>query len=310
MTTGHVPVMLSEVLGCLQPKDHEIYVDATFGGGGYTRAFLEAAACQVIAFDRDPDAVVRAQTLKQAFGERLTIVQSPFGDIDNVLAKMGIHQVNGVVFDIGVSSFQIDTAERGFSLRYDGPLDMRMDPSQGVSARDVVNTFPEEEIANILYQFGDERKSRPIARAIVRMRDEKAFDTTFELANIVKKVVRQTSAEHPATRTFQALRIFVNDELGELKRGLESAKSVLAPGGRLVVVTFHSLEDRLVKEFLTPAKPQGSSRYMPEARVDTVASPFRLLHKKPLAPTKEEILQNPRARSAKLRAAYFEGGLE
>jgi 16S rRNA (cytosine1402-N4)-methyltransferase len=305
--TGHVPVMLQEVLTYLHPQDTEIYIDATFGGGGYTRAFLEAAACQVIAFDRDPDAVIRAKALQAHFGERLIIIEAPFSEMTTQLALRGIHKVHGIVFDLGVSSVQIDQPERGFSLRFDGPLNMRMDADpQKVTAHTVVNQFDEQEIADILYRYGDERKSRRIAKAIVMARHEQAIETTLQLADLVKSVMpARGQPEHPATRTFQAIRIFINDELGELERALTSATQILTPGGRLVVVTFHSLEDSIIKEFLHPKATSQNSRYLPF--VAPKQSAFDRLMKKPLTPSLEEIQRNPRARSAKLRAAIFKG---
>ena len=307
MATDHIPVMLQEVLTYLHPQDYEIYIDATFGSGGYTRAFLEAAACQVIAFDRDPEAILRAKDLQARFGKRLTIIEAPFSEIATQLSARGIHKVNGIVFDLGVSSPQIDEPERGFSLRFEGPLHMRMDAdATQLTAHAVVNQFSEQDIADILYRYGDERKSRRIAKAIVAARGNQEIATTLQLADLVKSVMpAHGQVEHPATRTFQALRIFVNDELGEFERALAVTPQILSPGGRLLVVTFHSLEDRLIKEFLHPQVTLRNSRYLPYAAHKEPL--FENLMKKPLTPSKQEIHHNPRARSAKLRAAVFKG---
>jgi len=307
MATDHIPVMLQEVLTYLHPQDYEIYIDATFGSGGYTRAFLEAAACQVIAFDRDPAAILHAKDLQARFGERLTIVEAPFSEMATQLAARGIHKVNGIVFDLGVSSPQIDEPARGFSLRFEGPLQMRMDAdATQLTAHAVVNQFSEQDIADILYRYGDERKARRIAKAIVGVRRSQEIATTLQLADLVKSVMpAHGQVEHPATRTFQALRIFVNDELGEFERALAVTPQILSPGGRLLVVTFHSLEDRLIKEFLHPQVTLQNSRYLPY--VAHKEPLFENLMKKPLTPSKQEIHHNPRARSAKLRAAVFKG---
>lgn len=301
----HIPVMLKEMLTALKPCDGETYVDATFGGGGYSRAILEIALCQVIAFDRDPDAVKRAETME--YEGRFRIIQAPFSEMRDYLHNIGVYKVHGIVFDLGVSSFHIDEPERGFSLRFDGPLDMRMDPNPtNISAHTVINQFQERDIADILFQYGDERWSRRIAKAIVIARKEKSIDTTLQLAELVRSVIKGWHfAEHPATRTFQALRIFVNNELQELEKALSSTLSLLERGGRLIVVTFHSLEDRIVKNFLKVRK-DTSGRYEPPT-VSEVPSPFVNLYKKPLSPSADEIQRNPRARSAKLRAAIFEG---
>lgn len=297
---GHLPVMLAEVLAMLSPKDGEHYVDGTFGGGGYTRAILEAADCRVLGIDRDPDAIARGQELVRRFAGRLTLVH---GEFSNLAGYLGGAPADGVVLDLGVSSFQFDEPERGFSFRENGPLDMRMS-RQGESAADFVNTADEKTLADVIYRLGEERNSRRIARAIVAKRPIAA---TGELADIVKEAQGPAAARlaiHPATRTFQALRIHVNDELGELERGLDAAAGALAPQGRLVVVSFHSLEDRIVKRFLTAratTAPLGS-RHAPVAPRDQPAA-FRLLTKSPLMPGDIEIEGNPRARSARLRAA-------
>ncbi|MBS7545126.1 16S rRNA (cytosine(1402)-N(4))-methyltransferase RsmH [Ancylobacter oerskovii] len=298
----HIPVLLAEVLAHLSPKDGEVHVDGTFGAGGYSRAILDAADCRVIAIDRDPTAVAASAPLVLAYPGRLAVTQDRFGNLDQVAAMLGAPQVDGVVLDIGVSSMQLDEGERGFSFRRDGPLDMRMS-GEGPSAADYVARLPEAELANLIYRFGEERQSRGIARAIVRAREEAPIVRTLQLADIIAKVVRSKPHEpHPATRSFQALRIAVNDELGELARALAAAERVLKPGGRLVVVTFHSLEDRIVKNFLNArAKPAAGSRHLPA--VESLPPSFRLVARGAVEPTEAESRANPRARSAKLRAA-------
>jgi len=297
----HFPVMLPEVLSVLAPKDGEVYVDGTFGAGGYTRAFLESANCTVIAIDRDPAAVARADAMKAEFGERLIFVSGRFGDALELVNAAGFKQVDGFVLDVGVSSMQFDEAQRGFSFRFDAPLDMRMDTSSGETAADIVNTYDEEDLANLIYKYGEERKSRYIARAIV---EKRPIETTLQLADIIRAVVFKSPKDKidPATRTFQALRIAVNDELGELQRGLSAAQELLKDGGRLVVVSFHSLEDGIVKSFLyeRSGKTPNVSKYLPAAA--SVAAPsFILSPKKPLDPSESEISQNARSRSARLR---------
>lgn len=298
--TGHAPVMLAEVVAALAPEPGDVIVDATFGGGGYTRAILAAADCQVIAVDRDPDAVARAQALA-AESSRLSISPGPFGD----MAERIEGPVRGVVFDFGVSSFQLDEAERGFSFRFDAPLDMRMGKA-GPSAADAVNGLSEAALADVIFHYGEEPGARRVARAIVDRRKDARIDTTGALADIVERALggRRGAKLHPATRAFQALRILVNDELGEIARGLAAAESLLGEGGRLVTVAFHSLEDRLVKRFLAArsgAEPSGS-RFAP--RAEPVRPPsFRLKNKSALAPLEAEAQANPRARSAKLRSA-------
>lgn len=298
--SGHVPVLLAEVLEALSPRDGGRYVDGTFGGGGYTRAILEAADCTVIALDRDPDAIARGQDMVAAYKGRLTLHEGNFSDMEEIA---GVASSDGVVLDLGVSSFQIDQAERGFSFREDGPLDMRMSAS-GPSAADFVNTAGEKEIADVIYRLGEERHSRRIARAIVAARP---LTTTRALAEVVARALGPGALRqpiHPATRTFQAIRIHVNDELGELERGLVAAERVLKAGGRLAVVAFHSLEDRIVKHFLTEqsgASPKGS-RHAP-AETSAVQPAFTLVWSRARMPSPEEMERNPRARSARIRAA-------
>jgi S-adenosyl-methyltransferase MraW len=300
---SHVPVMLAEVLASLNLHDGGHYVDGTFGGGGYSRAILEACDCRVLGIDRDPEAIARGQALVAAYPGRLTLMHGAFSDMDSLLAESGEAVTNGVVLDLGVSSFQFDEPDRGFSFRADGPLDMRM-AAEGMSAADFLNTADEREIADVLVRYGEERQARRIARAVVKARP---LSRTLELADLVSDVLGPAAQRlpiHPATRTFQALRIHVNDELGELTRALEAATEILAPEGRLVVVSFHSLEDRIVKRFLTERgkeTPQPS-RHAPQTTI-TNKPQYRLVSSKPLTPGEAEIHANPRARSAKLRAA-------
>jgi 16S rRNA (cytosine1402-N4)-methyltransferase len=290
--------MLGEVLEELSPRDGARYIDGTFGGGGYARAILEAADCRVLGIDRDPDAITRGQALVAQFGGRLTLVHGHFSQMD-VLSQ---ESADGVVLDLGVSSFQFDEPARGFSFRADGPLDMRMS-LEGESAADFVNTADEKAIAAIIARYGEESRARAVARAIVAARP---VTTTAELADIVSRALGPRAlryAIHPATRTFQALRIHVNDELGELERGLEAATRVLADRGRLVVVSFHSLEDRIVKQFLNAhsAAAPRTSRHAPEVPREHAA--YRLLTTRPRMPDAAEVERNARARSARLRAA-------
>ncbi len=302
--------MLAEVLESLRPVDDAVYLDATFGGGGYASAILTGARCTLWAIDRDPHAIARgvamAAALRAADGlDRLHLVQGGFGDMLSLLAERGVDALDGVVLDLGVSSFQIDQAERGFSFRNDGPLDMRMS-LDGPSAADLVNTLPEAELADVLYQFGEERLSRRIARAVVAERLQAPIETTLQLASIIRRVVPQEkSGLDPATRSFQALRIRVNDELGQIEDGLAQAARLLRPGGRLVVVSFHSLEDRIVKRFMVEAagRTPAPSRHDPGG-LGRPAAPaaFRLVANRARRPGDAECRINPRARSAKLRA--------
>ena len=299
MAQKHIPVMLKEVLNSLAPADGKVYVDATFGNGGYTEAILNAADCKVIAIDRDPNVRERADEIKAKYGKRFEFLSGCFGNID----KLVKHSVDGIVFDIGVSSMQLDQAERGFSYAKDADLDMRMS-CEGISAFDLVNKVSEKELADILYQYGEEKKSRQIASKIVAERQKSPIKTTRQLAEIVYQVIHKKPAQpDPATRTFQALRIAVNDELGELERGLNNGLAVLRDGGKMVVVTFHSLEDRIVKKFFNEkaGKKTHVSRYMPEVPEDNKYELYQ--PSKAILPTKEEIAFNSRAHSAKLRYA-------
>jgi 16S rRNA (cytosine1402-N4)-methyltransferase len=301
----HIPVLLNEVVTALAPRDGGVYIDGTFGAGGYTTALLEAANCKVWAIDRDPDALARGAALVARFPDRLQLIAGRFGDMAKLLAEHGVRNVDGIALDIGVSSMQIDDRARGFSFLRDGPLDMRMERS-GRSAADVVNTLPEKELAEIILTFGEEKHARSVARAIVAARAERPFSRTLHLADVIRaKVRRANDGIDPATRTFQGLRIYVNDELGELERGLRSAEFLLGPGGRLAVVSFHSLEDRIVKTFVRTRSADAArpSRHMPASAMKGPAPTFNLISRKPITPTDEEIGRNPRARSARLRVA-------
>jgi 16S rRNA (cytosine1402-N4)-methyltransferase len=298
----HIPVLGREAVEMLAPRDGGIYVDATFGAGGYSRAILDAADTRVIGIDRDRTAISGGFDLVDRSSGRLTLVEDKFSNLAEVCAAQGASRVDGVVMDVGVSSMQLDEAGRGFSFRLDGPLDMRMG-QKGPTAADVVARASEADLANIIYIFGEERHSRAVARAIVAARKEAPIATTRALAEIVAKVVWAKPGEiHPATRTFQGLRIFVNQELDELHLALIAAERVLKPGGRLIVVSFHSLEDRMVKNFFSErGKAGGGSRHLPE--LAKAAPSFRVLTRRPVTAGDDEISANPRARSAKLRAA-------
>ncbi|WP_309085278.1 16S rRNA (cytosine(1402)-N(4))-methyltransferase RsmH [Chelativorans sp.] len=293
----HIPVLLAEVVAALEPAPEKRILDGTFGAGGYTRALLEAGA-DVIAIDRDPDAIAAGRALVEEFPGRLRLEHGRFSEMERIAGE----PLDGVVLDVGVSSMQLDEAERGFSFRKDGPLDMRMG-RHGISAADIVNRFKAGELARIFGLLGEERHAGRIARAIEKRRAEKPFETTGDLSAIVERVLGQKRPDqiHPATRAFQGLRIFVNDELGELARALFAAERILKPGGVLAVVTFHSLEDRIVKRFLAARSgPQAQSRHLPEA---AAAQPGFDKPMKPVAPGEAETAANPRARSAHLRAA-------
>src|SRR4051812_31831609 len=299
----HVPVMLAEVLEALAPRDGGIYIDGTFGAGGYTRAILEAGETKVVAIDRDPSAVSAGYALVSAMKGRLTVFEDRFANLDAVAASLGHASVDGVVLDVGVSSMQLDQGERGFSFRQDGPLDMRMG-AEGPTAADLVNTLPEAELSRLFWVYGEEKRASALARAIVADRVAEPFLRTRQLADLCTRVVRSRPGEiHAATRAFQALRIAVNGELEELAGALLASERILGAGGCLVVVSFHSLEDRIVKTFLTDRsrRSQGGSRHLPTLAVPEAT--FDLVTKGALAATPEESARNPRARSAKLRAA-------
>jgi 16S rRNA (cytosine1402-N4)-methyltransferase len=297
--------LLSEVLTALKPKSGDIIIDGTLGAGGYSKAILSAADCRVLAIDRDPKAFAGAEELVSDFPGRFDAVLGRYSEMESLAAANGIDAVDGVVLDIGVSSMQLDQPERGFSFAKDGPLDMRMG-AEGLSAADIVNSFDEAQIAEILFLFGEERRSRAIAKAIVKARSAGAITWTSQLAEIVSGVLGRArdDAKHPATRTFQALRLYVNAELEELAGGLSAAERVLAPGGRLVVVTFHSLEDRIVKRFFTRCAmpPKKGSRHLPHLEQKEFLPSFQLLNRRPVEPSEDEVRSNPRARSARLRA--------
>jgi len=297
MSAPHVSVLLDQVIDALEPAPGKLIVDGTFGAGGYSRAFLEAGA-QVTGFDRDPS----ARRFAEGLGERFRLIEGRFSEMD---AELGEACVDGVALDLGVSSMQLDEADRGFSFMRDGPLDMRMG-AEGPTAADLVNTAEPSDLARMLWVYGEERQSRRIAAAIARRRVEQPFTRTLEFAEFVERVLggRRGAKVHPATRTFQGLRIAVNEELAELETGLAAAERALKPGGRLAVVTFHSLEDRIVKAFLTAraGKTPGGSRHAPPVQAGAPPS-FELLFNGARAPSDVELHENPRARSAKLRAA-------
>lgn len=299
----HVPVLLRPLLKAVAPVSG-VWLDGTFGAGGYSRGLLAAGADKVIGVDRDPLAFQMAASWRGEYGDRLELVEGTFSELDAYAAEIAPDGLDGVVLDLGVSSMQLDQAERGFSFMSNGPLDMRMS-QDGLSAADIVNEADEGDIADILYQYGEERASRRIARAIVDTRKVTPFETTRQLVSVVERCLPRPKPgqSHPATRTFQALRIAVNDEFGQLAAGLEAAERALKPGGRLAVVTFHSLEDRVVKRFLRERSGSagGGSRYAPEQTVDAAA--FDVLTRKAVGPDDQELAENPRSRSAMLRVA-------
>ena len=304
MSGGHIPVMLDQVLAALAPRDGGIYLDGTFGGGGYASAILERADCTLWAIDRDPDALERGAGLVARFPGRLHLLHGRFGEMVALLDRAGVTALDGVVLDLGVSSFQIDDPVRGFSFRLDGPLDMRMG-KHGTSAADLVNTLPERALADVLYELGEERASRRIAHAIVAARQDARIETTGHLAAIIRSVLPpDRSGNHPATRSFQALRIKVNDELRQIEDALSQAAGLLSPGGRLVVVAFHSLEDRIVKRFMGQAAGRAGapSRHDPAGLMTREKADFRLLTTRAMRPEAIETNHNPRSRSARLRA--------
>ncbi|TCT13494.1 16S rRNA (cytosine1402-N4)-methyltransferase [Tepidamorphus gemmatus] len=298
----HVPVLLAEALEALAPRDGGVYVDGTFGAGGYSRAILAAADCRVVAIDRDPAAIAAGAAAVAQHADRLILVEGRFSRLDEIAVSAGFDAVDGVALDVGVSSMQLDEAQRGFSFTRDGPLDMRMG-GDGPSAADIVNSMDEADLARLIFVLGEERRSRAVARAIGRARSTRPIETTGELAEIVARAVGPSrDGRNPATRTFQALRIYVNGELSELAEGLFAAERILRAGGRLVVVTFHSLEDRIVKRFLADrAQATRPSRYMPD--LPSAPPTFRLITRGAVTPGEAETEVNRRARSARLRAA-------
>ena len=308
--TRHIPVMLSEVLAALAPKDGDVIVDGTFGAGGYAKAILDAADCKLIAIDRDAEAFRLGGELSEHYPGRLIAMLGRYSEMESLAESEGFSAIDGVTLDLGVSSMQLDQAERGFSFAHDGPLDMRMGP-EGPTAADLVNSLGEKELADIIYVFGEERRSRAIAKAIVARRAEAPITRTGELADIVVGVLgrKRDETKHPATRTFQAFRLYLNAELDELAKGLSAAERLLKVGGRLVVVTFHSLEDRIAKRFFASRSAPGpkGSRHLPDQVGETFAPSFQLLNRRPLEPGNDEIRRNPRARSARLRAGERTG---
>jgi len=302
----HRPVMLAEVLKMLAPRDGGVYVDGTFGAGGYARGLLEAAGCQVVGIDRDPAAIAGGEVLRARFPKRLHLIKGLYSEMETIVRGAGFAGADGVTLDLGVSSMQLDEAARGFSFLRDGPLDMRMSQS-GPTAAELVNALNEAELARILAEYGEERRARAIARAIVRERAKRSLETTFDLVAVVESVLgraRPGERIHPATRTFQALRLAVNEELAQVEAGLAAAERLLVTGGRLAVVSFHSLEDRIVKRFIQArSRPAPNpSRHAPPAAAGAETS-FIDLTKGGLTPGEAEIAANPRARSARLRAA-------
>lgn len=293
MTETHIPVLLQEMLHTLAPQDGCTYIDATFGGGGYTDAILNTANCKVIAIDRDPDAQKRALPFENKYKDRFQFISGTFSELDTLLPKDSL--CDGIVFDFGMSSFQLDEADRGFSFRLNGPLDMRMSKDFGLTAADVVNTYSAEELAEIIWFYGDEKKSRIIARAIVEQRKIKPFETTIELAQLVRKFVKRHDGLDPATLTFQALRIFVNNELIEIDTVLKKTLSHLSAGGKVVAVSFHALEDRLIKNWIRSD----------HSALQHSGYTLKALFSKPICPSDEEVRKNPRSRSAKLRAVQL-----
>jgi 16S rRNA (cytosine1402-N4)-methyltransferase len=294
--------MLQEVLNYIVPRDNETYLDCTFGGGGYSKALLDAANCNLYAIDCDPDAGPRALALQEQYQNRFKFILERFGNLEH----LGINRLDAIIFDLGVSSMQLDQGDRGFSFMQDAELDMRMSKS-GETAGDFINRAAEEELADVIFHFGGERCARKIAKAIVAIRKNKPITRTLDFANIVRRIVgySKNSKIDPATRTFQAIRIKVNNELGELQTALEAAEKILALNGRLVIVTFHSLEDKIVKEFMMKksGKVSGVSRHMPLPELKNNEISLEIITKKAMSPSEQEVRNNPRARSAKLRAA-------
>ena len=293
--------MLPEVLSSLAMQVGEVCVDGTFGNGGYSEAILKSADCRVIGLDRDPNVSSRADVLTNEWGDTFRLIQTPFSKLD----ELGLEPVDAVVLDIGVSSMQLDQAERGFSFMREGPLDMRMEQGGGPTARDAVLHLSADELTRVFQVYGEEKRARHVANCILSAREQGDITTTADLADVLEKALGRRGKTHPATRVFQALRIFVNDELGELYQGLCAAEHLLKPGGRLVVVTFHSLEDRIVKTFLRrrAGEVQGGSRYAPEVKNTGPAASFVLPQRSVTKPSKTEIEENARSRSAKLRVA-------
>lgn len=298
----HTSVLLEEVTHCLAPGPGKLFLDGTLGGGGHSEQLLQSGA-KVIGLDQDPAALSFARARLSEYSENFGAIQGNFRDFGEILETIGIRGLDGVLLDLGISSKQVDDADRGFAFSKDGPLDMRMNPEGETTAEDIVNSFDEEELARIFYQYGEERASRRVAKVIVEARDKEAITTTMQLANLVSKVIPNKGKKHPATRVFQALRIAVNDELRSLETALTEVPKWLRPGGRLVVISFHSLEDRIVKSYLKRSSMKMMDRpEWPEPR-ENPDYHFKLILQKGLVPSKEEIEINPRARSARLRVA-------
>ena len=303
-TLEHTPVLLNEVIRTINPQSGKLYFDATFGWGGYTKKLLDSCACEVIAIDQDPKVKSRAKEFKREYGTRFNFIESKFSEICSVLKKLNTKKVDGFMFDIGVSSMQLDNPQRGFSFNKKGPLDMRMGTSE-LTAEEFINSVPEDELADIIYNYGDERKSRRIAKLIVEHRKINPIKTTLHLADIILKAKpkKNNHKKHPATKTFQAIRIYLNDEFNELFAGLTNAEQALSEDGKICVVTFHSLEDKIVKNYFykSSGKDYSSYKNLPVETNDSEAS--LIPGKKAIKPSKEEIETNIRARSAKLRYA-------
>lgn len=301
---SHNPVLLQEMLDYLQPKDGGFYIDGTFGAGGYSQAILAQANCELAAIDQDPSAHKFADILKLAHSQKFNFIAGNFANMLEIMAQHNLPRANGIVLDLGVSSMQLDQADRGFSFMYDGPLDMRMNQS-GMSASELVNQAGEEELADIIYKYGEERASRRIAKRIIEERTKEPFSNTLRLAEVVRSALPGKRGKiDPATKTFQALRIWVNDELGNLERFLQQSEDLVKPGGRIVIVTFHSLEDSIVKAYFksNSRKKIARSKYA-TPKLENDGAIYQLLNNKVVTPSEVEIKRNPRSRSAKLRAA-------
>ena len=298
----HTPVLLNEAINALSLKEEEFYVDATFGLGGYSKAILNKTNCNLLAIDRDPKAKMHAEVIKSDFRDRFTFKNGKFSELIRFLKEINIEKVAGIVFDLGVSSPQLDDKERGFSFKSDGPLDMRMS-LEGPTAEEFINKVEENTLANIIYEYGDEVFSRRIAKNIARERSTKKINSTVQLATIIRKSIPYSKKKiDPATKTFQAIRIYLNNEIYELEKGLIAAEKSLKPDGILAVISFHSIEDRIIKKFLVDcSKSQADSRYLPENSKNN--NSFEILTRKPISPSEKEIATNNRSRSAKLRVA-------
>ena len=304
MISQHIPVMSMEAIEALKVRDNLDYIDVTFGGGGYSEEILKKADCNLLSIDKDPAVKIFAEKLKVKYKKRFTFFNDNFENLESIIKKNNITLVSGgIVADLGVSSFQLDNAERGFSFNKDGPLDMRMS-GEGVTAQELIYSLDEKELAKILWDYGEEEKSKAIAKMIVKERNKEVLDTTFKLVKLIKRVKKSDykRKSHPATKSFQALRIATNQELKSLKKLLIISEKILLPGARLVLITFHSLEDRMVKLFFNEisGKQENLNRHLPQI-TQTKKVKFKVINKKPLIPSSAEIISNKRARSAKLR---------